>query len=35
VRWSLSLVSLLALPGALVLLRASETLEGDLAARDA
>lgn len=35
VRWSLTLVSLLALPGALVLLRASETLERDLAARDA
>src|SRR5262245_53439542 len=35
VRWSLTLVSLLAVPGGLVLLRASETLEGDLAARDA
>jgi MFS family permease len=35
VRWSLTLVSLLGLPGALLLLRASRTLAADLAARDA
>jgi MFS family permease len=35
VRWSLTLVSLLGLPGALLLGRASRTLPGDLAARDA
>jgi MFS family permease len=35
IRWSLTAVSLLALPGALLLLRAGETFPGDLAARDA
>jgi MFS family permease len=35
IRWSLTTVSLLGLPGALLLLRASETLPRDLAARDA
>jgi MFS family permease len=35
IRWSLTLVSLLGLPGALLLLRASQTLPRDLAARDA